>query len=187
MATVDVKPCKLSALKLALPFDLWVQLKRACQSRTGCNCLARRNFLRGSSRDLAGRNRFSLCELLDTPQISRLRIRSVCGAYFPRAPRARETCQERGQVLIFGRRREGFVTTCKHDQMALHCPHFLQQLQRVKCVSYLTKLCLGGVGHRFGAQQPFARGLRWMIALGDLRSLTMLFGELEGGLKEVHK
>src|SRR5688572_6941227 len=69
--------------------------------------------------------------------------------------------------------------------MTLHGAYFLQQLQRIKCTAHFAQLALDGLDHAFGLQKSLAWRFRWMVSLGDLRSLPMFLSQLEGGLKEV--
>jgi hypothetical protein len=61
----------------------------------------------------------------------------------------------------------------KHNHMAFHRPHFLEQLQWIECAAHLTQLDLGVVGHRFGRKKPLARRLGRMVSLGHLCSLAV--------------
>jgi hypothetical protein len=133
--SLDVASRKLLSLKVALPFDLWIQLRRRRSKLCGYFLCGHRNCLRWVGRvHLSRSDDVAADNALDPPQIARLGLCGVRRSDFSRPPSARERGQERGEIRFRWPWRTELAAVGEHDEMTLHRAYFLEQLQRKRCV-----------------------------------------------------
>src|ERR1700730_966946 len=96
VTSLDVTSRKLLSLELALPFDLWIQLRRGWPIRGDDRlCFHLHNFLWSWRSHLSWSGGVPMNKTLDTPQIARFRLGRVGRTDFSCSPSAREARQER--------------------------------------------------------------------------------------------
>src|SRR6185437_1626311 len=94
-------------------------------------------------------------------------------------PCARKTGDERGEIRRIGRDAGKLIAIGERNEVRLNSADLFQELQGIEGTGDFAQLGFRRLRHTLRLQEPLARGLWWVVSLGDLRSLSVFLGELE--------
>ena len=109
------------------------------------------------------------------------------GAHLARSPRVRQTVEKTLEIRIAMRKHVDGFTGGEPGEVMLNRANFIEEPQRIQGAEDGAQPIFHRVSDRGRRQQSRTRRFRRVIPLADMGAVPLFAGELERGLKEIHK